>query len=141
MSAGDASAPSRTQVRLIPEWLHSYQSAWFRSDLIAGAVVAAIVVPQAVAYAQIAGLEPSAGLAAAPVALLAYALLGTSRSLIVSATTATSALSVAAIGPLANGNTLRFVALSAALAIVAGIVLVIGGALKIGGVVDLVSKR
>jgi Sulfate permease family len=70
-------------------------------------------VPQAVAYAQIAGLPPSAGLAAAPDALLAYALLGTSRSLVVSATTATSALSAAAVGPLASGDAARFAALSA----------------------------
>ncbi len=65
-------------------------------------------MPQAVAYAQIAGLPPEAGLMAAPGALIGYALLGTSRSLIVSATTATSALSAAAVGPLADGDAGRF---------------------------------
>jgi MFS superfamily sulfate permease-like transporter len=64
-------------------------------------------VPQAVAYGQIAGLPPEAGLMAAPGALIGYALLGTSRTLIVSATTATSALSAAAVGPLADGDPLR----------------------------------
>ena len=109
-------------------------------DIVAGVLVWSVVTPQAVAYAQIAGLPPSAGLAAAPGALLAYALLGTSRSLVVSATTATSALSAAAVGPLANGDTMTFAALSAALALVAAAVLVGAGLLRLGGVMDLVSK-
>jgi high affinity sulfate transporter 1 len=127
-------------VPLLPNWLSGYQRAWVVPDVLAGVIVWSVVVPQACAYAQIAGLPPSAGLAAAPGALLAYALLGTSRSLIVSATTATSALSAAAVGPLASGDTLRFAALSAALALVAGTVLVAAGLLKVGRVMDFVSK-
>jgi SulP family sulfate permease len=107
-------------------------------DVLAGVIVWSVVVPQAVAYAQIAGLPPSAGLAAAPGALLAYALLGTSRSLVVSATTATSALSAAAVGPLADGDVSRFAALSAALAIVAAVVLVLAGLIHAGKVMDFV---
>jgi MFS superfamily sulfate permease-like transporter len=80
-----------------------------------------------VAYAQIAGLPPSAGLAAAPGALVAYALLGTSRTLVVSATTATSALSAAAVGPLAGNDVARFAALSAGLAVVVAVVLFAAG--------------
>jgi SulP family sulfate permease len=79
--------------------------------VMAGVVVWSVVVPQCVAYAQIAGLPPQAGLLAAPGALIAYALLGTSRSLVVSATTATSAVSAAAIGPLAHGDVARFATL------------------------------
>lgn len=107
---------------------------------MAGVIVWSVVVPQAVAYAQIAGLPPSAGLVAAPGALVAYALLGTSRSLIVSATTATSALSAAAVAPLADGDGARFAALSAALALIAAVVLIVAGAFRLGGVMDLVSK-
>jgi SulP family sulfate permease len=103
-------------------------------------VVWSVVTPQAVAYAQIAGLPPQAGLVAAPGALLGYALLGNSRTLIVSATTATSALSAAAVGPLANGDTARFAALSAGLALVAAAALAAGGALRLGALTDLVSK-
>ena len=88
--------------------------------MLAGVIVWSVVVPQAVAYAQIAGLPPQTGLMAAPGALIGYALLGTSRTLVVSATTATSALSAAAVGPLAGGDTAKFPALSAALAIVTG---------------------
>src|SRR5262245_23528336 len=126
--------------RLVPDWLSGYRRAWLVPDLIAGVIVGSVVVPQACAYAQIAGLPPSAGLAAAPGASFAYPLLGTSRSLVVSATTATSALSAAAVGPLANGDTARFTALSAALALVAAAVLIAAGLLRLGRVMDFVSK-
>jgi high affinity sulfate transporter 1 len=126
--------------KVTPAWLAGYRRAWLRPDLVAGVVVWSVVVPQAVAYAQIAGLPPSAGLVAAPGALIAYALLGTSRTLIVSATTATSALSAAAVGPLAHADTARFAALSATLAIVSAAVLAAAGVLRLGGVMDLVSK-
>jgi high affinity sulfate transporter 1 len=124
----------------VPDWLSGYRRAWLAPDVLAGVIVWSVVVPQACAYAQIAGLPPSAGLAAAPGALLAYALLGTSRSLVVSATTATSALSAAAVGPLADGDATRFAALSAALAVVAAVVLIAAGLLKLGRVMDFVPK-
>jgi SulP family sulfate permease len=121
-------------------WLRSYRRDWLLPDVIAGLVIWSVVTPQAVAYAQIAGLPPDAGLAAAPGAMLAYALLGTSRTLVVSATTATSALSAATVGPLAGGDTARFLALSATLALVTGVVLVLGGLLRFGAISDLVSR-
>ena len=77
---------------------------------------------------------------AAPVAMLGFGLLGTSRQLIVSATTATSAVSAATVGPLAGGDVARFAALSAALALVVAVVLVLGGLLRFGAISDLVSK-
>jgi sulfate permease, SulP family len=126
--------------RLLPPWITSYQRSWLRPDVIAGLVIWSVVTPQAVAYAQIAGLPPQAGLMAAPGAMAAYALFGTSRQLVVSATTATSALSAATVGPLAHGDVAAFAALSAMLAIVVGVVLVAGGALRLGAVADLVSK-
>ena len=113
--------------RVVPPWLRSYRRAWLRPDLIAGVVIWSVVTPQAVAYAQIAGLQPEAGLMAAPVAMAAFALAGTSRQLVVSATTATSAVSAATVGPLAGGDVERFAALSAALALVVGVVLALGG--------------
>lgn len=124
----------------LPSWLRSYQRAWLRPDVLAGVIVWSIVVPQAVAYAQIAGLPPQAGLMAAPGALVAYALLGTSRSLVVSATTATSAISAAAVGPLAHGDVSRYAALSAALALVCAVVLGVAGLMRLGAIADLVSK-
>jgi sulfate permease, SulP family len=125
---------------VIPGWIQHYRGAWLRPDVIACVVIWSVVVPQAVAYAQIAGLPPEAGLMAAPGAMAAYALLGTSRTLVVSATTATSAVSASAVGPLAHGDATRFAALSAALAFVAGVVLIAAGALKLGALSDFVSK-
>jgi sulfate permease, SulP family len=125
---------------ILPAWLRSYDSAWLRPDLIAGVVIWSVVTPQAVAYAQIAGLPPEAGLMAAPVAMAAYALLGTSRQLVVSATTATAAVSAATVGELAGGDIARYAALSAALALVVGVVLAFGGWVRFGAVADLVSK-
>ena len=126
--------------RLVPGWLRSYRREWLRPDLVAAVVIWSVVTPQAVAYAQIAGLPPEAGLMAAPVAMLGFGLLGTSRQLIVSATTATSAVSAATVGPLAGGDVARFAALSAALALVVAVVLVLGGLLRFGAISDLVSK-
>jgi high affinity sulfate transporter 1 len=126
--------------RVLPSWLRGYDRPWLRADIIAGVVIWSVVTPQAVAYAQIAGLPPAAGLMAAPGALLAYALLGTSRQLVVSATTATSAVSAAAVGPLAHGDMASFAVLSAALALVTGVVLLAGGTLRLGAIADLVSK-
>ena len=124
----------------MPAWVRDYRRAWLLPDVVAGVIVWSVVVPQAVAYAQIAGLPPEAGLMAAPGALLAYALLGTSRTLVVSATTATSALSASAVGPLANGDAARFAALSAGLALVTAVSLAAAGFLRLGRITDLVSK-
>ena len=121
-------------------WLRGYERAWLRTDVVAGIVIWSVVAPQAVAYAQIAGLPPQAGLMAAPGALLGYALLGTSRQLVVGATTSTAAVSAAAVGPLAHGEAASFAALSAALAIVTAIVFVAAGVLRLGAVVDFISK-
>jgi SulP family sulfate permease len=127
-------------MRLVPGWLRDYRRDWLGHDLVAGIVVWSVVVPQAVAYAQIAGLPPQAGLMAAPGALIAYALLGTSRTLVVSATTATAAVSAAAVGRIAQGDTAQFAALSAALALLSALVFAGAGFLHLGGVTDLISK-
>jgi sulfate permease, SulP family len=129
----------RASRRLLGPGLHLRRD-WLAADLVGGLVLWSVVVPQAVAYAQIAGLPPAAGLLAAPGALIGYALLGTSRSLVVGATTASAAVSAAAVAPLADGNAGRYAALSAALALVSAVVLTAAGVLRLGGVFDLVSK-
>jgi sulfate permease, SulP family len=126
--------------RLLPAWARGYSPAWLRADVVAGVVIWSVVTPQAVAYAQIAGLPPAAGLMAAPGALIGYALLGSSRQLVVGATTSTAAVSAAAIATLAHGDTARFAALSALLALVTGAVMALAGALHLGAVADMISK-
>jgi sulfate permease, SulP family len=127
-------------MRIAPPWLASYRRGDVRPDALAGLTVWSIVVPQAVAYAQIAGLPPQAGLLAAPGALVGYALLGTSRALVVGATSSTAALSAATVGSLAHGDAATFAALSAALALVVAVVFAAAGLLRLGGVSDLISK-
>ena len=113
-------------------WLPRYDRSWLRFDLIAALTVWAIVVPQSIAYADIAGLPPQAGLAATAAGLLAYALLGTSRQLVVSPTSSTAAISATLIGSLAVGSDASFETLSSALALVLGIVFVALAFARIG---------
>jgi high affinity sulfate transporter 1 len=132
--------PAGGLARFVPSWIRGYRRAWLPHDVVAGIVIWSVVVPQAVAYAQIANLPPEAGLAAAPGALVAYSLLGSSRTLVVSATTATSAVSASAVGAIVSDDPERFAALSATFALMVAVVLIGAGMLRIGGVSDLVSK-
>ena len=125
---------------VVPGWLRSYERGWLRLDVIAGArdlkrrhATGGGVRADRGAAAR-GGADGCAG------AMLAYALVGTSRQLVVSATTATSAVSAATVGPLAGGDPVKFAALSAALALVVAVVLVLGGLLRFGAISDLVSK-
>jgi sulfate permease, SulP family len=120
--------------------LQGYQGSWVRSDLIAGLTVWAVLVPESLAYASIAGLPPVAGLYAAAPALILYALLGSSRHLIVGPMSATAALSAAIIMPLARGDSGRYVALSAALAICTGLAGVLAALLRLGFVASFISE-
>lgn len=101
-------------LRILPVWLPGHRQGCLTSDLVAGLIVWSVVVPQAVAYAQIAGLSLEAGLVAAHGGLIGYVLIGTSRTLVVSATTATAAVSASPVGSIAGGDATRFATLSAA---------------------------
>jgi sulfate permease, SulP family len=129
----EATRPRRL-AGLLPalDWLGHYRRAWLRGDLVAALTTWALVVPQAIAYSQIAQLPPQAGLFAAFAGLLGYALFGSSRQLVVSPTSATAAISAALVAPVAMGDATRFGELSAALAILVGLVLVALGVLHMG---------
>ena len=114
------------------DWLPRYESSWLRSDVVAGVTAWALVVPQSIAYAQIAGLPPQAGLVAAAAGLFAYALLGTSKQLLVSPTSSTAAVSASLVTAIAAGEVARYGSLSAALALVLGLVFAVAGLAKIG---------
>jgi sulfate permease, SulP family len=135
-----ASRPGRL-ARLLPalDWLGHYRRDWLRGDLVAALTTWALVVPQAIAYAQIAQLPPQAGLFAAFAGLLGYALFGSSRQLVVSPTSATAAISAALVAPVALGDAARFGELSAALAILVGVALVALGVLRMGFVSRFIS--
>src|SRR5262252_9160386 len=92
----------------------------FRHDLLAGLSVAAVALPVSVAYAQLAGFDPAVGLYSSILPLVAYALFGTSRQLIVNPDAATCALVTAAVTPLAAGDQALYSSLSVTLAFLAG---------------------
>src|SRR5215471_3047102 len=109
-----------------------YQGAWVRGDLVAGVTVWAVLVPESLAYASIAGVSPVIGLYAAPGALILYAALGSSRHLIVGPMSATAALSAASVAELASQGTGRFTQLTVALALTTGLAAALAGLLRLG---------
>ncbi|MFL5881244.1 MAG: SulP family inorganic anion transporter, partial [Actinomycetota bacterium] len=126
-------------LRLFPS-LAGYQRGWLRGDVVAGLTVWAMLVPQAMAYASIAGVSPVVGLYAAPAALLLYAAFGSSRHLIVGPMSATAALSAAAVAELATRGSGRFAALTVTLAITTGVIGVVAGLARLGFVANFISE-
>ncbi|MFC8384729.1 SulP family inorganic anion transporter [Nocardia sp. NPDC057272] len=122
------------------ESLHGYRRAWLRPDVIAGLTVWAVLVPEALAYASIAGVPPVVGLYAAVPSLVLYALAGSSRHLVVGPMSATAALSAAIIAPLAGADNGRYIALTAALAIATGLVGLLAGLIRLGFIAAFISE-
>ncbi|QNG21038.1 SulP family inorganic anion transporter [Rhodococcus triatomae] len=120
--------------------LHGYRPGWIRPDIVAGLTVWAVLVPEALAYATIAGVPPVVGLYAAVPALILYAAAGSSRHLVVGPMSATAALSAAIIAPLAGADGGRYVALSAVLAIATGIAGLLAGLLRLGFIASFISE-
>ncbi len=121
-------------------WLPLYQPGWLRGDLVAGSVVAALAVPQALGYAAIAGAPVQSGLYAVPVALLAYAVLGSSRQLVVGPVSTVSVLSGSFLATFGVAGTAEAASYTAALALGSGLVLIAAGLLGIGWVAEFLSK-
>ncbi len=117
-----------------------YRRAWLWPDLRAGVVVTALLIPAGMGYAQVAGLPPETGLYATIVPLLAYAVFGPSRILVLGPDSALAPIIAAAILPLALGDDARAVALAGLLALMVGGILLLGGILRLGFVTDLLSK-
>ncbi len=118
----------------------SYRRVWLRDDLIAGLVLTALLVPQGMAYAELAGLPPVTGLYATMVPLLLYAILGPSRILVLGPDSAVAPLVAAAILPLAAPGSAEAVALAGVLGLVVGVLCVAAGVAKLGFLTDLISK-
>ena len=122
--------------------LRSYERGWLRADLVAGVVLAAILVPQGMAYAQLAGLPAVTGLYTTIACLVGYGLFGPSRVLVLGPDSSISPLILAAITPLlAGGSEATAIALAGMLAILVGLTEVGLGAGKLGFVADLLSKE
>ncbi|HSN77135.1 MAG TPA: SulP family inorganic anion transporter [Anaerolineae bacterium] len=135
--------------RFIPilSWLPRYDRSWLTVDIIAGLTLWGLVVPEAMAYAGIAGLPPQAGLYTLLAALLIYALLGTSRHLVVQATSATAALLASAVAAAlvataaANASDpATYQAYASAFVLVTGLVFLAAGLAKLGFITQFLSK-
>jgi high affinity sulfate transporter 1 len=120
--------------------LRHYRRAWLRPDVLAGAGVAAYLIPQVMAYAEVAGLPAIAGLWAISVALFVYALVGSSRQLSVGPESTTALMTAAVVGPLAAGDPGRYAALAAALALVVGGLCLVARVARLGVLAELLSK-
>lgn len=132
---------ARALARALPVagWLPSYQRAWLRTDIIAGLTIVALLIPEGMAYAQLAGVPPEAAFYAAPIGLLLYAILGSSRHLVVAVSSAVATMSFATVSSLAEPNTTQFILLTAALAILGGLISIAAGLLKMGRVAQFFS--
>jgi high affinity sulfate transporter 1 len=128
--------------RWIPglQLLRTYQRSWLLKDLSAGLVLTAILVPVGMGYAEAAGLPPIYGLYATLVPLLAYAIWGPSRILVLGPDSSLAAIIAATIVPLAAGNPDRLVALAGLLALLSGALCILAGVAHFGFVTDLLSK-
>ncbi len=118
----------------------SYQLSWLKGDLIAAVVLTGLLIPAGMGYAEVAGLPPVTGLYATIVPLLAYAVVGPSRLLVLGPDSALAPIIGASILPLAAGDPERAIALAGLLAILMGAMLIAGGLFKLGFLTDLLSK-
>src|SRR6266481_3472898 len=122
--------------RLLPilSWIPAYRREWLLSDVFAGLALWAVMVPEGMAYAGIVGVPPIMGLYTIVPPLIAYALLGTSRLLVVGPDTATGLISALTVGAIAVQGTAQFNTLTSTLAILIGALFLLFGMLRMGWV-------
>lgn len=118
----------------------NFSMSLLRPDLIAAVTVFAVLVPSAMAYGDLAGVNPVAGLYVALGAMVMYALFGTSKQLIMGPEATTAIMTAAAVAPLAGGDPVRYAALAALAALLVGVVSIAGGIAKLGFITDFLSK-
>ncbi|MET9270648.1 sulfate permease [Kribbella sp. NPDC003557] len=124
------------------EMARSYRRAWLPKDVVAGLVLSALLVPQGMAYAELAGLPPVTGLYTSILCLLGYAVFGPSKVLVLGPDSSLGPMIAATIAPLllAGGDPDRAVALASMLAVMVGVVMTVAGVARLGFVADLLSK-
>jgi high affinity sulfate transporter 1 len=127
---------------LSPLWidLQQYRLEWLPTDLAAGLSVAAVQVPTAIAYAQLAGFSPEVGLYACILPVLVYAFLGSSKQLVVGPDAATCTMVASLVAPLAMGDPHRYLSLATGLSLAAGVLMLIGGTTGMGFIVNFFAR-
>jgi SulP family sulfate permease len=123
----------------ILEWGRSYSGKIAVNDLVVALIVSIMLIPQSLAYAQLAGLPPEVGLYASMAPLILYAIFGTSRSLSVGPVAVTSLMTLAAVAPIAAQGSPEYLAAAMALALITGFILIILGFLKLGFLSNFIS--
>jgi high affinity sulfate transporter 1 len=126
----------------MPEFkrLLSYQRRWLRGDILAGLTVAAYLIPQCMAYGELAGVEPVVGLWAILPPMIIYSLLGSSPQLSVGPESTTAVMTAAAIAPLVTTNNDTYLSFTSLLALMVGMVCIIAYVARLGFLADLLSK-
>src|SRR5205807_7614621 len=119
-----------------------YRREWLAKDVVAGIVLSTLLVPQGMAYAELAGLPPITGLYTSILCLLGYAVFGPSRILVLGPDSSLGPMIAATILPLiaANGDAKRAVALASMLAIMVGAIMIVAAVARLGFIADLISK-
>ncbi len=133
---------------MAPKWLPgvrtltSYRISWLRRDVVAGIVLSTLLVPQGMAYAELAGLPPITGLYTSVLCLIGYAVFGPSRILVLGPDSSLGPMIAATILPImgANGSPERAIALASILALIVGAIMIVAGVARLGFVADLLSK-
>jgi high affinity sulfate transporter 1 len=130
------------RTRWVPglDTLRSYESSWLRHDIVAGLVMTTMLVPVGIAYAEASGIPGINGLYATMVPLVAYALFGPSRILVLGPDSALAAVILSVILPLSSGDPQRAVSTGGMMAIVSGMVCVAAGLARLGFITELLSK-
>ena len=126
--------------RYVPTWLTHYPRVHLGADLMAGVMVAVLVIPQSLAYALLAGLPPQAGLFVSILPVLVYAWLGSSMTQAVGPVAITAIMTATVLTPLATPFTPEYIVLAAAVALLSGIFVLLCGVLRLGFLAQLLSR-
>jgi len=144
-SKPDSDSPLHGLLRYLPilQWLPQYQLSWLRADIVAGLTVWAVMVPEAMAYAGIAGVPPLVGLYTVPIPLIVYALFGTSRTMVIGPDSATALISAGTVGAVVAHHSgasgvAEYVAITSALALIVGVVFLVLGLARMGWVANFI---
>jgi high affinity sulfate transporter 1 len=120
--------------------VRTYRREWFSSDLVAGLSIAAVALPIGIAYAQLAGFPPVVGIYSCILPPVAYALVGSSRQLVVNPDAAACSIVAATVAPLAAGDALRYSELAIVLTILTGVLCIAGGLAGFGAIANFLSR-
>lgn len=138
-SGRQATARLARRVPII-EWLPRYPRAWLGADVIAGITSWAVMVPVALAYAELAGVPAGVGLVTAMTGLAVYALLSTSRHAKVTTSSTMAVMSASVVAPVAGGDAGTYLAMTAMVAVMVGVMLLGAGVLKLGFLAEFLAK-